>query len=120
MNDLLSFPTTIGCAIIQLPELILFLHEFIKKGYAKKSLPGTNSPITSNRTRENNSVKPMEGFKSLSKNMRSSKDIVNSIEAKSFDTNAGVEEKLRHILERIDRQELRFNNFLNMFQDIDH
>ena len=85
-----------GCAIIQLPEMISILHEFVKKRFFKNTWSQTHFSVKGHRENGCNSNKA---------------NISVAPTAKEYMTEANlrVEDKLRLILERMDRQELKWN-----------
>ena len=94
----------LGCAIIQLPELILFLREYIRnlwfqthsffKGSHKKEFK-TNNTKTSNEAN-------IRYFQSATRVTPTTTEYLS-------ETKLGLEDKLRLILERMDQQELKWD-----------
>ena len=94
----------LGCAIIQLPELILFLREYTRnvwsqthsfvKGRYKKKLKSNNTKISSEAN---------------DRYFRSAASVACITTEFISEANLGLEDKFRLILERTDKQELKWD-----------
>ena len=101
-----------GCAIIQLPELISFLREFVRKRYVKSTWSQTHFSIKRHLEKGSNSNKTMisnEPKEPNNRNVRSEISVAPITLEHMSEANIGVEDKLRLILERMDRLELKWN-----------
>ena len=98
-----------GCAIIQVPELISFLREFVRKRYIKIRWSQTHFLVKRHHEKGSNSNKTMISNEANNRNVQSDISMTPITLKKMSEVNLGVEDKLSLILERMDRLELKWD-----------
>ena len=99
-----------GCAIIQVPELISFLREFVRKRYIKNRCSQTHFLVKRHHEKGSNPNKTMISNEANDRNIQSDISIAPITLKHISEVNLGVEDKLSLILERMNRLELKWDH----------